>query len=313
MDFANTALVHDELLFTISRVLDGGAEVGPAFVYALGSFVEATVVHSKVFYDPLRYTLRKDLTGGDLSSLIRQSPFVQQMVDAGALTLFPSREEVDTHIAGIGSDYRMIDFLVAATWHGVTFAGAEESEPGYAATADLLVKVPEVFEIDSSRSMEGLPGPVEIGPATRTALQRLGFTGGDVQKIEGWARRARAYVDLVRVVGSSLYADLPGLPYTVPAIRTANNKALELYRRIRQDVETGDDEPLGPTAFSRVPVPPFCQVVLANANGSPTARNRDTRTSPQTPRLSGVPDGIRACVERRKDAHRAASTPNGVR
>jgi hypothetical protein len=69
LSLANTALIHDEVLLDISRVLADGWPVGPSFFHSLGTLAEAVVIHDQVFFDPLRSYTKKSERKATINNL----------------------------------------------------------------------------------------------------------------------------------------------------------------------------------------------------------------------------------------------------
>ena len=115
MKFTNTAIVYDELLMDIVSVLEYGWPAGPTFFHSLGSLIEAAVIHETVFFDPINYFGRPDLSGDDITSKLLASEFIQELLKEKALVPFPNWNDVEPYLASIGNDYQAGEFLADNT------------------------------------------------------------------------------------------------------------------------------------------------------------------------------------------------------
>ena len=50
IDFFNKALFYDETLLCICDVVENGMPIGPGFLHALSTLIEAAVIHETIFY-----------------------------------------------------------------------------------------------------------------------------------------------------------------------------------------------------------------------------------------------------------------------
>lgn len=272
LDFVNSALLHDEILLEIVLVLEHGWPVGPKFAHSLGSLIEATVIHDKVYYDPLNYTNRTDLSGRDSTSLIIQSHFTKQLTQEGVLNLFPLREKVDQFLKENGRDYETINFLMDATWTGVSFADANPSdeEITYQAILDLMA-IPSIFQQKYLRKDHPEAVAFFDDPSVLRIIDKFGFSPKDLELVEALNRRASAHLDLACNIGANLYPTLMALPHHIGAIRSINSKARELYDTIKAKVLAVDKTTVGSTSFERVPIPPLAQIVIDKCADSSAA------------------------------------------
>ena len=110
MDFSNTALIHDEILLNISNVVEKGWIAGPAFLYSLGSLIEASIIHDKVYFDPFGHTEEANGHNNTLHSQLLESDFVQQLIYEGVLHVFPSINEIKQYLKEKKSNYDLGDF-----------------------------------------------------------------------------------------------------------------------------------------------------------------------------------------------------------
>jgi hypothetical protein len=278
MEFSNTAVVYEEVLLDIVSVLEWGWPAGPYFLHSLGSLVEALVIHEHVFLDPANYHTRTDLRAGNVTSTLFGSDFCQQLLKAKALETFPAHSLVDKQLKGFGRDYEMLNFVMDSTWSLATFSLAEPGrEQSNLETLRDLSEVPEVFSgdylIDTSLSTLGF---VQLeSPALLGALVKYGFSAADLKHVDGLNHRAKAFLDLSRNLGMNIYPPFAALPHQFGAVRASNTKARRVYEdlagRIEARLVAAEDHPVGGDSYSRVPVAPLTQIVLASAKDSPRA------------------------------------------
>ena len=272
----NTALIHDEVLMEIIKVVEGDWPAGPAFVYALGSLVEAAVIHDRVFYDPMHQTQRNDpQPRRTIADVLNNSQLVQQLVSAKVLTLLPKREQLDSHLEASGSNYRSDSFLIDF-YYGLESFSAETPEGAvndFEVLTDLLARAPRILLTDTLIQDEA--GDENGGFVSLTAeglaAYALGFTREDMIRIESFMRRARGYLELTQSLEIDFYPVLSALPYQVGAIKCYQSKARQLYQSIVDRSTSLDEESRDEDNFSRVPIPPLAQIVIANAKDSISA------------------------------------------
>jgi hypothetical protein len=269
-DFINSALLQDEVLLDCILVIEHGWPAGPNFLYSLGSLIEASVIHERVYFDPLNYTKREDSDKNYLHAVLRDSPFVRSLAQNGALKLFPQPQEVNKILKEKDRDYRHIDFLSDAIYEGISFGSAQPSgeKLRYESLLDLF-NIPEIFqENDLAENIGGQTLLVKNAAALRAT--QIGFNYRDLRLIGAMNRRALAFLDLARNMETNLYSSFTAIPHYVGAISQTNSKARELYMRLeKQLLET--DEKVGATSFNRIPVAPLAQIILTRSQDSATS------------------------------------------
>jgi len=273
MELHNAALIQEELLINISKVIEDGWPAGPSFFHALGSLIEAAVIHDKVFYDPLRQTLRNDLSGGIyVPSLLNESDLIQQLIREGVLTLFPESAEIDKHLEETGSSYKYGNFLVDFYYQLVSFSSTtpDGDITEFPLLDELINKAPSVLMTESLIADEGVTADGAYLFLTDAGLKAhlLGFSRQDMIQLEGYNRRVKGYLELTQSIEIDFYPVFRALPYQIGAVKTYSSKAKALYESIVNKAVSLDDEPGGENEFSRVPVPPLSQIVMAKSKGS---------------------------------------------
>ena len=284
MDYANSALLQDEVLSELIMVFDYNWPAGPGFLYALGTLIEAEIIHEEVYYDPSNHTLQEDLAADDLARIISGSNFVRQLVSQGALRLLPLDDDIRSRLSEPGSQYTWDDFvedsnftqsrLTSTTPVGISRLVARH----YRQMTDLL-DMPDIFEKRQSIGASELRELVwygdrrlgELDPTWSEAIRRYGLSANDIVNVEVGNRKTAAYFGIANTLDMNLYPSLFSLPYQVGAIKGYNSKASELYKSVAEQViERSGDSP-GADEFRRVPIPPLTQIVLEGCGGSKNA------------------------------------------
>jgi hypothetical protein len=277
MDFFNSALIQDDVLAIIALAVDGDWPVGPLFMHALGTLVEAVVVHDKVYYDPLRQTAKDHVSPGSLQAVIKESSFIQQLVRAGVLEYFPSRDEIEATLLAKGGEYTTEHFYQDFTRGTATFTPrTPEQEPErYEVLSDVVQHAPQIF-VNESLSYS-LPMSSQSTNVIDRALQAnllakvIGIDDMEWAMMTAQNSIVRSLVDITSHLGANLYLAALAFPHQIGGIRRSNNKARELYEKMTAEVEAVDAEVVGLTAFSRVPIPPLAQIALVRCLDSPAA------------------------------------------
>jgi hypothetical protein len=272
MELHNTSLVQDDALVNIIKVIDWGWPAGPSFLYAIGSFIEAAVIHDKVFFDPLRQTQRDEIGDHTIASLLNQSDFVQAMIREGVLTVFPEPSEVDHYLQGAKSEYTSANFL-ADYYHGFesfSTTNPEGEVEVFNNLIDLTQKAPsvlladELIDVDITALDSSLLGLTLPGLAAYT----LGFNREDMKLLEALIHKAKGHLELTHHLGINFYPAFSAIPYQIGSVKSFNSKAKALYSTIIEKVVSLDEELYGNDEFSRVPVPPLTQIAMAKSKGS---------------------------------------------
>lgn len=275
MKFYNCALVHDELLLDIVKVLEQGWPAGPTFLNSLGSLVEACVIHDKVYFDPLNHTSSNESDGETISGILITSSFIQDLITSEAISPLPHQKSIDEHFTRNQIEYKMFDFALDVLWQGISFSMANpEDELSQYEVLTELMRLPQIFEEEDLTIRQPNESVIELNPAFFYS-RILRLSREDLKFVEACNRRAKGYIELAKHLGVSLYPTCVALPHQIGAVRSSNSRARQLYQSIIEHV-TKDDEAdkdisateIGENGFSRVPIPPFCQIVLEQSRGA---------------------------------------------
>lgn len=274
LDLVNAALVHEEVLLDVSRVLDDGWPVGPSFLHSLGTLAEALVIHNQVFFGPRWSTDREDSGRNTIAIQIQQSNFVRELSREGGLTLAPA-EEIDARLVSKGTGYRLANFVADASWAGLSFASAtpEGETNDYRSLVDLVKDAPAALATKDLITMSR-PG-ILAGDASVFLATVLGFNEDDLRIIEGLNHRAAAYVDLTRHLGIDLYPVYSALPHQLGAVGAHHLRVRRIYDTVEKRVVRDDQTMVGESEFSRVAIPPIAQIAMARCNGDPAALGQE--------------------------------------
>jgi hypothetical protein len=279
MNWYNSALIQDEILVHISRVIDYGDPAGPAFLNSIGTLVEAIVLHENVYFDPARgsQVRRSDNRTPDgretVASIIYGSSFVQHLIRDGVLKPLPGHEDLNTYLESKGANYNYWEFISDLMWRLMSFASTdpEEQRRLYVSQAFLMDKFPKIFHSkDLIDDFEPGDEP-EFLEVSAQVLYRSGVPIENLLQWEGWNHIGSAYADLARSLGLHLYLVDLALPNQLGAIRQINLKAREIYEVIKSKLDEVDDENIGTSDFQSLQIPPLFQIVLANCKDSRNA------------------------------------------
>jgi hypothetical protein len=291
LSFANSALLDEELLLDLCAVLEHDLPVGPSFVHSLGALAEAIVIHDNVYFDPLGGMRSGDRPGDSIREHLGQFHIVQELTRCGALSAFPSEEQVDSHLASAGAvDYCLRNFHEQFTWldqiglNGMKSswsAGDSNSElDSYRFLQNLVTQAPFLFsprELISSYIADGTHPASLIGRNTGdsgsalSAARKLGLDSNTVVVLEGFNRRAKAYAELCGHLGVHLYLQYNALPHLLGAARMQRFEVRSIYDKVVAQI-TGDDlAPMGSSGYTRIPIAPVAQIAMARCKGSPRA------------------------------------------
>jgi hypothetical protein len=274
MELNNTSLIHEEALMDIIKALEWGWPAGPSFLYSLGSFIEASVIHDKVFFDPMRQTLRDNIGQQTIPDLLNQSPFVQSMVGEGILKVFPEKSEVAQHLHDTKRQYSFDDFLLDYYWGPESFSSAnpEGEVSSFAVLLFLIQRAPAILTEETliESYMTTLDYSMLHLTPTGFAALSLGFTKENMTVFEALIRKARGYLELTHNLGINFYPALLAIPYQIGSVKAFNSKAKSLYGTIEEKIVSIDEKMEGQDEFSRVAIPPLSQIVLARAKDSIT-------------------------------------------
>jgi hypothetical protein len=274
LDLVNAALVHDEVLLDVSRVLDGDWPVGPSFLHSLGTLAEALVIHNQVFFGPRWSTDEEDSGRNTIAVQLQQSNFVRELSREGGLTLAPA-EQIDAVLVSKCTGYRLANFVMDASWVGLSFASAtpEGEANDYRNLVDLVKGAPAALATKDLITMSR-PG-VLAGDASVFLATVLGFNEDDLRIIEGLNHRAAAYVDLTRHLGIDLYPVYSALPHQLGAVGAHHLEVRRIYDTVENYVVRDDQTTVGESGFSRVPIPPIAQIAMARCKGDPAALGQE--------------------------------------
>jgi hypothetical protein len=279
-DFINAAIIQDEVLINIVRVIEDGWPASPLFLQSLGELVEAVVLHDHVYFDIFHSTQHPDVVHNPqkypLVARLRESEFVQHLARNNAISLFPTQAEIDAQLSETATLYTTQEFARDYRSADVSFAliSPDREANRYEILATVLKHAPYVFMNESlTLHLTGGRTPIdEVDPAEQSnlAAQLLGLGDREWVMLTQQNRRVRALVELAQHLGTNLCLTGVALPHQIGGVRLANRKARQLYERIVDQVES-IDEPFGHTAFSRVNVPPLAQIAMSRALDSRTA------------------------------------------
>jgi len=277
LEFVNQALVHDEVLLSVSQVLDLGWPAGPVFLHSLSTLIEAVVLYDTVYFDPANQLYQAG-EPDSLPTLLANSEFVGTLMREGAIAPMPLMDDMDKFFKENGRDYDSTDFIVDALYDLRTYSysdpGAEDGRMDL--YTELLTDAPMLLR-ELSIAPEAQTGNEFLQPVPNMhaylLANQLRLSRDDMEILEGYNRRAKAYFDLARNTGLHLQPFFLGLPHQLGAIKSNNSIAKATLKKIEAEVEKMDDfldiEPSDEIgAFQRATIPLLVQTVLAGCNGS---------------------------------------------
>jgi hypothetical protein len=272
VELHNTSLIQEDALLNIIKVVEWGWPAGPSFLYAIGSFIEASVIHDKIFFDPMRQTQRDEIRAQTIPSLLNQSTFVQSMIREDVLTVFPERSEVDQHFQNAKSKYSFDNFLIDY-YHGFESFSSNNPDGEISELTnliDLTQKAPSVLMADELIDIHMTAPDNSFISLTSPGLAAyvLGFNQEDMKMLEALIRKARGYLELTHNLGINFYPTLLAIPFQVGSVKAFNSKAKSLYETIIEKVVSIDEEAFVEDEFSRVPIPPLTQIVMSKSKDS---------------------------------------------
>jgi len=283
-NFTNQALIQDETLFAICLVLEHGWPAGPTFLHALNTLIETVVIHDAVYFDPLHQFRRGNLSPNSIPGILRNSDFVNLLVQEEAIREFPMETVVDTHFVTDGRDYTYGRFLADAAWSTDSFAysSPEEEASRLEIYLELVSRAPRLLQPERLLPPSIRPGSEQVESGLMVGgreilLMMLGrslsLSNDDLLTIEGMNFRAKAFLDLGRNTGLHLHPFYLALPHQIGAIHQNNSKALELFHKLQDKLNSMQDqeEGVGESGFGRVPIPPLAEVVLGRCKDSKDA------------------------------------------
>jgi hypothetical protein len=276
MEFTNSAIIYDDTLLEIVVVLEHKKPAGPSFLHALNILIEAVTIHDQVFYDPRHTCIKSDNPRNTVEGIIADSPFIDELVRAECLKPFPAWSTLEEQLQKEGNDYSEGRFLADAIWQlDVSFTddSAHSELNRYRNLLDLM-ELPDIFSCeymfessDEFVAFESLTVP--------KAMIGYGFTEDDIRLIDGMNHRAKAFVDLGRIVGLNAYPPLTAIPHQIGAIRASNSRAKIIYDELKskvfEKISAADNLGTAPEEFHRVPVPPLSAVLLDRCKDSRSA------------------------------------------
>ena len=279
IDFSNQALLQDEILLTISLVLEHNWPIGPSFIHAMNTLIEAVVIHDKVYFDPLQELRRAELPSNTVPGILKHSDFVQLLIHEAAIEPLPDHSVLDADLAFKGRDYRLRNFFAGAYWSLESFAygGPEKEAERLELYLDLVRKAQPLLrprEMVPHRFRTELDGEEQIvvgGEAVSRFLlgKILSLTDEDLRILEGLNFRAKAHFDLARNLGLTFHPFYLALPHHLGAIRQNNSVAVRLYQELLTQFSTlSEEESIGHNGFGRTPVPALAEIVLHRCKDS---------------------------------------------
>jgi hypothetical protein len=267
----NCALLYEEVLLDICLVTDGGMPAGPAFLYSLASLIEAAIIHEITFVDARSFEAPSGVW-----AMVRDSELVQGLMRNGILRPLPAPEAIDADLESRGIDYSYWDFVSDAVFELRTFSVANPREElsRYRELASVLRTTPQVFTdddlIDPSIDEDSLTDPTLIVVKNAHALRLLsmGFTVRDLLIMGGFNHRAYGFSQLANHLQLQLCPAFTAIPHYIGAVTVTNNKTRSLYEKVVDKATEFDEQLRGGARFSRIPIPPLCQIVLSGCKGS---------------------------------------------
>jgi hypothetical protein len=268
MQIVNSAIVTEDVIFEVLRVLERGYPVGPSFVESLSSLVEAVVIHDKVYRKSFEELVDKSKDEANPQHWYSSSPLIK-MLTKELLLEQTNAFEIEA-ILDAKQSYNYTDFLTDWAWSpSSTLSITPESEMNfYGAMIDTANCAPHAFE------METLVETGDDRPVLGVLpLLAKGFTKEDLLYLESLNRAERAYEELSRGLNLNLYTPFKTTASRVGMIRSKNQQTRHLFKKI-QDKAVKMLEPESEfieNDFSRIRIAPLCQIVLRNCKGSASA------------------------------------------
>jgi hypothetical protein len=272
MDFYNTALIQDEILINIATVLEEDWTAGPSFLYALGSLIEAAVIHDKVYFDPMRSSTLERQQDDTIHAFLKESSFVQKLISEDVLVLFPPDSQVNKYLKAHGREYEFINFMMDYYYEQASFVRhyPEGDATEFKYFTWIMKNAPSLFAQDTLIERE-VPGVALVLTTEGLKAQLLGLDRQAMIELEALNRKARAYLELTKNLGINLYPVLLALPFQINAIKVSNSQAKSIYKQIVNEAISLEDDLEDEDYFSRVPIPPLAQIALVRCKGSVVA------------------------------------------
>jgi hypothetical protein len=270
LQMRNASLLQDEMLMQVVQVLEGDYPLGPSFMQALGSVVEAAVLHEANYFDISARFQQQGVDG--LQSRVRGSDFVTELMAGAAVQPFPPAETVDLVLGQIGADEDMLGFIADINWTGggAAFTDISFETRHCEVLATMLDRHPVLFRQLDLTDDDDMPTVPNAG-----ALIDDGMTRDRLIFLEGQNHRLAALVRLTQLLQLNLYTNVASVPHQIGMIGRSNGAARRLYETLEKELATTDDD-IGVSAFKTIPVPGLARLVLERSRGDPRALAAET-------------------------------------
>lgn len=231
IDFSNSVLLQDEILYNVVDVIENGAPIGPAFAVSLATLIESVVFSERTYFDVFRCVSDADEPSMSVRPRLGQSDLIGWLQKEDLLTAFPLSRQIDRQLARAGIKYDTTDFANGFLQTPKTFymEAAEESVP-YAVGITLLKD--KIGQLLSPQQLvpQSEDDSILFGEDARAAVlemhgKQLGFERRSLVVIEGLNYRAKALLDLTNHLGLHLEPYFSALPHLLGAIRYTNMKS----------------------------------------------------------------------------------------
>lgn len=267
--FANSVILQDEGLLDVVFVVEEKWPLTPVSLGSLAMLTEAIVLHDKVYFDLLRHTTedRRSVLSPTIDQFLKSSSLVQGLQKEGAISVAPPKDVIQSRLEQLGSKYEYGEFLADYYWGtGSLSSRTPEGVIKHLKALVDLMRWPNMFVAEGSFS----------GSAKEvlyvTVLQGLGFNKYDIQLMEDNNHRIRGFVNLANALNCSFCSNLLAMPHQIGQTAQAISKSKETYASILAELEKVDEEVRNVTlGFSRIDIPPLCQVLLQSCRDSKKA------------------------------------------
>ncbi len=269
VDAPNSALFQDDLLMQVVQPLDMGYPMGPSFVHALGTLIEAVVLHDINYFDPLATFTTE---GSGLQAYVRQSSLINDLQRGGALRLLPPAPDVDLRFEQLGIDYRMLDLVGEINWtnKGSSFTNPASEAAYVGAMTHLLRGFPALFA-----SLDILDANDDPVTAEAEALMRMGVDAESLILIEGQNHRLAALQSFCQPLRLNLCTNHASLPNHLGMVRHNNSVARRLYAQMTRELGELDDDTIDDDELSAIEMPELSRLVLRNCKGDLSALSNE--------------------------------------
>jgi hypothetical protein len=261
-ELTNGSLLQDEVLYDVIQVVEGDYPIGPVFLHALSTLVEASVLHETNFFNSGWDQAEEGPQGID--GMVWESPFVRQLVTGGALSRLPKSELVDRYFEEIEAPYDMTEFMMNHRWQSgsFSFSDIDRQREHLYRVATILTDFPGVFQ-----TIDLTAGENAVVEEDAARLLAIGMPYENIVALEGYNRMVDAYVQLTRFLSLNLYLVETAIPHQLGTIHRINSKVRELYKTIQNDLAALDVDTLSEHEFQTVKIPDLARIVLRDAKG----------------------------------------------